>query len=150
MARLRQEHLMVMREMVARDVPVRQVARDLGVDESTLRYHLCRGAARESRLPGKLRGASLHGALCLGRSHRRRPQHVVVWAEGRGVARLVIDDAHFGGESTREVLAPTPLGRRAQQQLAATVLERFPAPSTIARPMAQYAHLLDALVGEPS
>ena len=38
----------------------------------------------------------------------------------------------------------------AQEQLAATVLERFPAPSTIARPMAQYAHLLDALVGEPS
>ena len=30
MARLGQEHLMVMREMVARDVPVRQVARDLG------------------------------------------------------------------------------------------------------------------------
>ncbi len=43
MARLRKEHLMVAREMVARDVPVRQVARDLGVDESTLRYHLARG-----------------------------------------------------------------------------------------------------------
>lgn len=42
MARLRQEHLMVAREMVGRDVPVRQVARDLGVDESTLRYHLAR------------------------------------------------------------------------------------------------------------
>jgi FixJ family two-component response regulator len=45
MARLRQEHLLVMREMVARDVPVRQVARDLGVDESTLRYHLARADA---------------------------------------------------------------------------------------------------------
>jgi transposase len=42
MARLRQEHLMVAREMVDRDVPVRQVARDLGVDESTVRYHLAR------------------------------------------------------------------------------------------------------------
>jgi transposase len=42
MARLRQEHLMVAREMVGRDIPVRQVARDLGVDESTLRYHLAR------------------------------------------------------------------------------------------------------------
>ena len=42
MARLRQEHVMVAREMVGRDVPVRQVARDLGVDESTLRYHLAR------------------------------------------------------------------------------------------------------------
>jgi hypothetical protein len=42
MARLRQEHLMVAREMVGRDIPVRQVARDLGVDELTLRYHLGR------------------------------------------------------------------------------------------------------------
>jgi hypothetical protein len=37
MARLRQEHLMVARAMVDRDVPVRQVARSLGVNESTLR-----------------------------------------------------------------------------------------------------------------
>ena len=89
---------------------------------------------------------------------RGTAQHVVVWADGREIARharrtaarLVIDEAHFTGDSTRAVLAPTPLGRRAQQQLAATVLERFPAPSTVARPMAQYAHLLDVLVGERS
>lgn len=89
---------------------------------------------------------------------RGTAQHVVVWADGREVARharrtaarLVIDEAHYGGASTSAVLAPTPLGRRAQQQVAATVLERFPAPSTVARPMAQYAHLLDALVGERS
>ncbi|QJR36209.1 Mu transposase domain-containing protein [Gemmatimonas groenlandica] len=88
---------------------------------------------------------------------RGTAQHVVVWGDGREVARharrtaarLVIDEAHYGGASTSEVLAPTPLGRRAQQQLAATVLERFPAPSTVARPMAQYVHLLDALAGEP-
>jgi transposase len=59
MARLRQEHLMVAREMVARAVPVRQVARDLGVDESTLRYRLARAPdapdgrrARASALDG--------------------------------------------------------------------------------------------------
>ncbi len=43
MARRRREHLMVAQDMVARDVPVRQVARDLGVDKSTLRYHVARG-----------------------------------------------------------------------------------------------------------
>jgi hypothetical protein len=42
MVRLRQEHRMVARDMVGRDIPVRQVARNLGVDESTLRYHLDR------------------------------------------------------------------------------------------------------------
>jgi hypothetical protein len=45
MARLRQEHLMVAREMVGRDVPVRQVALSLGADQSTLRYHLARPEA---------------------------------------------------------------------------------------------------------
>jgi transposase len=43
MARLRREHVIVAQEMVAREVPVRQIARDLGVDESTVRYHVARG-----------------------------------------------------------------------------------------------------------
>lgn len=43
MARLRGEQIMIAKEMVARDVPVRQVARQLGVDESSLRYRLGRG-----------------------------------------------------------------------------------------------------------
>ena len=42
MARLRRDELMVAKEMVAREVPVRQVARQLGVDESSLRYRLRR------------------------------------------------------------------------------------------------------------
>lgn len=45
MARLRREALMVAQQMVARQVPVRQVARQLGVDESSLRYRLGRSAA---------------------------------------------------------------------------------------------------------
>jgi transposase len=42
MAKLRRDHVMVAREMVARDVSVREAATHLGVDESTLRYHLAR------------------------------------------------------------------------------------------------------------
>lgn len=37
MARLRRDELMVAQQMIARQVPVRQVARQLGVDESSLR-----------------------------------------------------------------------------------------------------------------
>jgi transposase len=42
MAKLRREHVMTAREMVERDVSIRQVAGQLGVDESTLRYRLGR------------------------------------------------------------------------------------------------------------
>lgn len=42
MAKLRREHVMTAREMVERDVSIRQVAEQLGVDESTLRYRLGR------------------------------------------------------------------------------------------------------------
>lgn len=42
MAKLRREHVMIAREMQARDVSVRQIASQLGVDESTLRYRLGR------------------------------------------------------------------------------------------------------------
>lgn len=44
MATLREEHVRLAREMVARAVSVRQVAADLGVDESTVRYRLARPA----------------------------------------------------------------------------------------------------------
>ena len=42
MAKLRREHVMIAREMIARDVSIREVADKLGVDESTLRYRLDR------------------------------------------------------------------------------------------------------------
>lgn len=45
MARLRTEEIMVAQQMVERRVPVRQVARQLGVDESSLRYRLARSVA---------------------------------------------------------------------------------------------------------
>ncbi len=47
---------MVARAMVDRDVPVRQVARDLVVDESTLRYHLARS---EDASDGRRKRASV-------------------------------------------------------------------------------------------
>ena len=42
MAKLRREHVMIAREMIARDASIRDVAGKLDVDESTLRYRLKR------------------------------------------------------------------------------------------------------------
>lgn len=44
MAKLREDHVTIAKEMAARQVPVRQVAGQLGGDESTLRYRLRRPA----------------------------------------------------------------------------------------------------------
>lgn len=82
---------------------------------------------------------------------RGTAQEVVVWAEGQAIARhprhtrrtLVLEPAHYDGESTAAVSAPTPLGRRARLQLAArphTAL--LPSPETVARPLTQYLTLL--------
>ncbi|WP_310569337.1 IS21 family transposase [Gemmatimonas sp.] len=88
---------------------------------------------------------------------RGTTQHVVVWGEGRELARhprgttrgLVLEEAHFNGASTTSVLAPTPLGRRAQQQLTAIAQAALlPPPAQLERPVAQYAQLIDRLVGE--
>jgi len=69
----------------------------------------------------------------------------------RTSALLVLDPAHFEGESTAQVLAPTPLGRRARLQLAGLssssrlTLEQVPAVSSIARPLSDYVRILEAL-----
>lgn len=87
---------------------------------------------------------------------RGATQHVVVWAEGQELARhprhtgerLVIDERHYVGASTETVVAPTPYGQRARQQLAPVPhAERLPAPDAIARPMTQYTALVAALAG---
>lgn len=76
---------------------------------------------------------------------------VVVLAAGQEIARhprgtrqtLVLEPTHYEGESTATVRAPTPLGRRAQLQLAAIPhAARLPAPDAVARPLAQYLALL--------
>jgi len=76
---------------------------------------------------------------------RGTAQAVVVWAEGRAIARhargtarrLVLDPRHYEGPSTPTVRAPTPLGRRARLQLAG-----LPAPATVARPLSAYLQLV--------
>jgi hypothetical protein len=76
---------------------------------------------------------------------------VVVLAAGQEVARhprgtrqtLVLEPTHYDGESTATVRAPTPLGRRAQLQLAAVPHgAALPSPDAVARPLAQYLALL--------
>jgi transposase len=86
MARLRREHVMVAQEMVARDVPVRQIARDLGVDESTVRYHVARGTdAPDGR--------------------RDRPSIMDEWQERVTAVLQRFDDPRTGGDADTAVEA---------------------------------------------
>jgi transposase len=66
-------------------------------------------------------------------------------------ARLLLDPAHYEGESTDRVLRPTPLGARARLQVEglssparAHLLEVAP-PSGLTRPLHLYAELVEAL-----
>jgi transposase len=83
---------------------------------------------------------------------RGTAQHVVVLSEGRELARharhtparLVLVPAHYDGDSTATVRAPTPLGRRARLQLASLAgLPGLPEPAAVARPLAAYIALVD-------
>lgn len=82
---------------------------------------------------------------------RGTAQDVVVWAEGQAIARhprhtrrtLVLEPAHYEGDSTAAVTAPTPLGRRARLQLAAGPhAALLPPPEAVTRPLTQYLTLL--------
>ena len=81
MAKLREEHVRLAREMVARSVSVRQVAADLGVDESTVRYHLARPSdatdGRRDR-PSVLDGWSARVAAVVARFSDTPPAATVV------------------------------------------------------------------------
>lgn len=80
---------------------------------------------------------------------RGTAQHVVILAEGREVARharhtaarLVLVSGHYDGASSATVRAPTPLGRRAQLQLAG--IPGLPRPAAVARPLEDYVALVD-------
>jgi transposase len=85
--------------------------------------------------------------------------HVLVMGGGKEIARhprrtearLLLDPAHFEGESTERVIRPTPLGRRAELQIrglsspSRTHLEWVPPASELSRSMAEYAQLVEAL-----
>lgn len=72
MAKLREDQVTIAREMADRAVPVRQIARQLGVDESTLRYRL-------QRPPEAADG------------RRDRPRRLDGWAD-----RIAAVEARFG------------------------------------------------------
>jgi hypothetical protein len=80
---------------------------------------------------------------------RGTAQHVVIVADGHELARharhtaarLVLVATHYEGESTATVRAPTPLGRRAQLQLA--TMPGLPTPATVARPLSAYIALVE-------
>lgn len=85
--------------------------------------------------------------------------HVVVLGGGKEIARhprrtearLLLDAAHFEGESTERVIRPTPLGRRAQLQIqglsspSRTHLKWVPPVAALSRSMSEYAQLVEAL-----
>lgn len=84
---------------------------------------------------------------------------VVIRGEGEEVARhargtparLLIDPAHYEGPSTDRVERPTPLGRRAQLQMAGLssdsrrALEAAPGRERVVRPLEDYVRLVEAL-----
>jgi len=85
--------------------------------------------------------------------------HVVIRAEGEEVARhargtrqrLLIDPRHYEGASTDRVERPTPLGQRAQLQMAGLsapsrqALLAVPERDRITRPLDAYVELVEAL-----
>jgi transposase len=85
---------------------------------------------------------------------RGTAQQVVIVADGHELARharhtaarLVLVATHYEGASTATVRAPTPLGRRAQLQLAGVAgvasVAGLPAPAAVARPLEAYIALV--------
>lgn len=121
-------------------VVARRVSRDCLVSFEGRRYSVpFRWVGREVEVLGTLR-------------------HVVVRAEGEEVARharggkpvLVLDPAHFEGESTDQVLRPTPLGQRARLQMAGIgaygELWPLPDPDRVRRPLDAYVQLIEEVL----
>jgi hypothetical protein len=86
-------------------------------------------------------------------------RHVVIRGAGQEIARwprhtkelLLIDPAHYDGESTDRVLRPTPLGTRARLQLLGLsgpshrAFLHLPTPERLVRPIDTYVQLVEAL-----
>ena len=111
MAKLREEHVRLAREMVARSVSVRQVAADLGVDESTVRYHLARpGDAVDGR--------------------RERPSVLDGWAERVAAVVARFGDAPPAATVVHEVLV-REFGFRGSYQAVRRWLRRQAGPERV-------------------
>lgn len=122
MARLRRDHVMIAKEMVAREVSVRQVARQLGVDESSLRYRLGRADdAHEGR--------------------RDRPSVLDGWDARVDAVLARFDDPRLRGEGDAAVAATVVHGvlqrdfgfTRSFQSLRRYLQRRFPVPHRAVR-----------------
>lgn len=88
---------------------------------------------------------------------RGTAREVVILGEGAEVARhprgtkepLVLDPSHYEGESTDRVQRPTPLGRRARQQLAlrpgpaSTAVAAVSGDRRVGRSLDEYARLVE-------
>ncbi len=86
-------------------------------------------------------------------------RHVVIRGARQEIARwprhtqelLLIDPAHYEGESTDRVIRPTPLGARARLQLlglsgpSRDVFLHLPEPDRLVRPLDTYVQLVEAL-----
>jgi len=121
-------------------VVARRVSRDCLVSFEGRRYSVpFRWVGREVEVLGTLR-------------------YVVIRAEGTEVARhvrggkplLVLNPAHFEGESTDQVLRPTPLGQRARLQMLGIGAygERWPLPDpeSVRRPLDAYVRLVEEVL----
>jgi len=119
----------------------RRVSRDCLVSFEGRRYSVpFPWVGRDVEVLGVLRHVVIRGAR---EEIARHPQHTK--------ALLVIDPAHFEGESTDRVIRPTPLGARARLQLlglsgpSRDVFLRLPEPERVARPFDAYVELVEAL-----
>jgi len=119
----------------------RRVSRDGLVSFEGRRYSVpFPWVAREVEILGLLHQVVIRGA---GEEIARHPRHTR--------ARLVLDPAHFEGESTDRVIRPTPLGSRARLQLLGLSgpshrgLWQLPEPERVARPLDAYVQLVEAL-----
>jgi transposase len=119
----------------------RRVSRDCLVSFDGRRYSVpFPWVGRDVEVLGVLRHVVIRGA---GEEIARHPRHTK--------ALLVIDPAHFEGDSTDRVIRPTPLGARARLQLlglsgpSRDVFLRLPEPERVARPFDAYVELVEAL-----
>lgn len=119
----------------------RHVSRDCLVSFEGHRYSVpFPWVGRQVEVLGTLRHVVIRGAR---EEIARHPRHTK--------ALLVIDPAHFEGESTDRVIQPTPLGWRARLQLlglsgpSRNGLLQLPEPERVVRPLDLYVQLVEAL-----
>lgn len=138
--------------LVLQPVPALEAPFDVVVSRPVSRDCLVSFEGRRYSVPFEWAGRhvevyGLHGSV----SVRAEGQEIARWPR-RTQQRLLIDPAHFDGESTDRVLRPTPLGRRGRLQVAGLssaasgpVWPALPEPAALIRPIDAYAQLVEVL-----